>query len=173
MGADADQTSIAVADAARKGGDIMADYSANALQTLQPGEDLSFVTVEPCRRGLVRHREETGSFLLSGWSPRLCCCCRRDASYTVDFGANIAVPEGETVGEISMAYVIDGSIVPATEMIVTPAAVGEFFNISRAIDVDIWNGCCETLSIRNTSDIPIEVQNGSLKIDRADLYVTR
>lgn len=151
----------------------MADYSANASQIIQPGEDMTFITVDPCRRGLIRHRDETGSFLLSGWTPRRCCCGISNASYAVDFGANIAVPEGETVGPISMAYVLDGSVVPATEMISTPAAVGEFNNISRAIDVDVWNGCCETLSVRNTSAIPIEIQNGSLKIDRADLYVTR
>lgn len=152
----------------------MADYSANTLQNLAPNADLPFITVEPCRRGFIRHREETGTFLLSGWTPRRCCCNGgRNASYSVDFGANIAVPTGETVGPISMAITIDGSIVPATEMIVTPAAVGEFFNISRAIDLDIWNGCCETVSIRNTSDIPIDIQNGSLKIDRTDLIVAR
>ena len=152
----------------------MADYSANALQTLQPGEDLTFITTEPCMRGFVRHRDGTGSFLLSGWSPYgKCGCRRRNPIYSVDFGANIAVPEGQTVGEISMAYVVDGSIVPSTEMIVTPAAVEEFFNISRAIDIEVWNGCCETFGIRNTSTIPIEIQNGSLKIDRADLVVTR
>jgi hypothetical protein len=90
----------------------------------------------------------------------------------VDFGANIAVPTGETVGEISVAIVIDGSTIPATTMTVTPAAVEEFFNVSRATNVQVWRGCCETVAIRNTSDIPILVQNANILFSRPDLAVT-
>ena len=144
----------------------MADYSANAIQTIGPGEDAIFYDVNPCRRGLVRHRNGAGTFLLSGATNRRCCCNNRGPSYFVDFGANIAVPEGETVGPISVAFVIDGSIVPATEMIVTPAAVDEYFNVSRASTLNIWAGCCETIGIRNTSDIPINMQNANVSIAR-------
>lgn len=146
----------------------MAEYSANAVQIIPPGEDAIFTTVvEPCSVGLVRHRNNTGNFLLSGLVQRR--CCKRSASYAVDFGANIAVPEGETVGPISVAFTIDGSTVPATEMIVTPEAVDEYFNVSRATNLDIWSGCCETVTVRNTSSIPISMQNANLVINRSDL----
>ena len=77
----------------------MAEYSANAVQTINPGEDATFTVVDPCMRGFIRHREGSGSFLLSGWVPRR-SCCSKSASYLVDFGANIAIPTGEDVGEI-------------------------------------------------------------------------
>ena len=147
----------------------MAEYSANAVQTVNPGETIVFDTVEACNRGFVRHRDGTGSFLLSGWTP----CRKRNAQYLVDFGANIAVPTGGTVGAISVAITVDGATVPATQMIVTPAAVEEYFNVSRAINVDIWNGCCETVAIRNTSDQPILVQNANVIFSRPDLTVSR
>lgn len=158
----------------------MAEYSANAVQTVNPGESIIFTdTPVPCERGFIRHRDDSGSFLLSGYVPCNNCGCNcrrnrtRNASYLVDFGANIAVPTGETVGEISVALTIDGSTVPASTMIVTPAAVEEYFNVSRAINVQVWRGCCETVSIRNTSDIPILVQNANVLFSRPDLVYSR
>ena len=134
----------------------MAEYTANAVQTVNPGETIVFTeSPVPCTRGFVRHRDETGNFLLSGYVPSNGGCpCRRNnaATYLVDFGANIAIPTGGTVGAISVAITIDGSTIPASTMIVTPAAVEEYFNVSRAINAQIWRGCCETVSIRNTSD---------------------
>lgn len=155
----------------------MAEYSANAVQTINPGESVIFTaTSVPCMRGFVRHRDETGDFLLSGWVPqRYYCCpcmCDNSADYLVDFGANIAVPEGGTAGEISVALAVDGSTVPASEMIVTPAAAEQYFNVSSNINVPIWRGCCQTVTVRNTSDQPILMQNANIRITRPDLYMS-
>ena len=138
----------------------MAEYSANAVQVVNPGEAIVFT--------------DSGNFLLSGWVPnRQGCSCRsKSANYLVDFGANISIPEGGTAGEISVAISIDGSTVPASTMIVTPAAVNEYFNISRAINVEVWNGCCETITVRNISDQPIQIQNANIIFSRPDLAIT-
>lgn len=155
----------------------MAEYSANAVQTVNPGETIIFTnTPVPCNRGLIRHRDDTGNFLLSGYVPYNggCRCCRQNsANYLVDFGANIAIPTGGTVGEISVAITIDGATIPSSTMIVTPAAVEQYFNVSCAINAQIWRGCCETVSIRNTSDQPILVQNANVILTRPDLVVSR
>ena len=155
----------------------MAEYSANASQLVNPGESVIFTeTPVPCRRGLVRHRDDTGNFLLKGYVPNNggCCCCRqKSAKYLVDFGANIAIPtEGGTVEPISVAITIDGATIPSSTMIVTPAAVNEFWNVSRAINAEIWHGCCETVTVRNTSNQPILVQNANIIFSRPDLYLT-
>lgn len=152
----------------------MAEYSANAVQIVNPGESIIFTdTPVPCTRGLVRHREGSGNFLLSGWTPRKSCGCRSNsANYLVDFGANISVPEGGTVEAISVAIAIDGSTIPASTMIVTPAAVDEYFNVSRAINAEVWNNCCETITIVNTSTQAIQVQNANVIFSRPDLYMT-
>lgn len=153
----------------------MAEYSANAVQTVNPGESIIFTdVVEPCKRGLIRHRIGTGSFLLSGWSPQKCGCQvgTDTVDYLVDFGSNISIPTGGTVEPISVALTIDGSTIPASTMTVSPAAVEEYFNVSRAISADIWRGCCESLSIINISEQPIQVQNANVIITRPDLNVT-
>lgn len=155
----------------------MAEWSSQALQTVNPGETIVFTeNPVPCTRGLIRHRDDTGNFLLSGYVPRQqgCPCQRqRSANYLVDFGANIAIPTGGTVGAISVAITIDGATIPSSTMIVTPAAVEEFFNVSRAINASIFAGCCQSVAVRNTSDQPILVQNANIIISRPDLAVTR
>ena len=153
----------------------MAEYGANAAQIVNPGESIVFYAVNPCERGFVRHREGTGNFLLSGWVPnRNRCCCRRQrsATYLIDFGANISIPEGGTVEEISVAIAIDGATIPSSTMRVTPAAVEEYFNVSRAINASVWNGYCETITVRNTSSQPIQVQEANIIFSRPDLAVT-
>ena len=104
----------------------MAEFSANAQQVVNPGETVIFTeTPVPCRRGLIRHRDDTGNFLLVGFVPKqFGCRCNRqqEAQYLVDFGANIAIPTGGTVGAISLAITMDGATLPASNMIVTPAA---------------------------------------------------
>ena len=152
----------------------MAEYSANAVQTVNPGESIIFTeSPVPCNRGFVKHRDGSGNFLLSGWvASRGCGCVPKSANYLVDFGANIAIPTGGTSGPISVAISIDGGTIPTSQMIVTPAAVEEYFNVSRAINVEIFRGCCETVTIRNTSDQPILVQNANVILTRPDLAVT-
>lgn len=156
----------------------MAEYSANALQTVNPGETVVFTETEvPCLRGFVKHREGSGDFLLQGWLPNknVCNCpCSQNQSaiYQVSVGANIAVPTGETVGPISIAIAVNGTTIPSSTMIETPAAVEEFSNVSRTKAVPIWRNCCQTVSIRNTSSIPILVQNATITFARPDLEVT-
>ena len=156
----------------------MAEWTSIAEQTVNPGESIVFTNNPvPCTRGFVRGRNGDGSFLLSGWVPRriTSCPCNqngRSAVYFVDFGANIAIPTGGTEGEISVAISLDGNTLPATIMSVTPSAVEEYFNVSRATNVEIWNGCCQTVSIRNISGQPILVQNATIDFSRPDLGVT-
>lgn len=150
------------------------EFSANAVQTVNPGESVVFTNSSvPCNRGFVRHRDETGNFLLRGNVRQSSCgCCPNSALYLVDFGANIAIPTGGTVEAISLALTLDGGTLPTTEMMVTPAAVEEFFNVSDATIVSVWRNCCQSLTVRNISDQPILVQNANIIFSRPDMNVT-
>lgn len=150
----------------------MAEWSANAVQTVNPGEAVIFTdTPVPPMTNLVRHRDDSGSFLLSGVPTNnyyAVCPCRRPNSttYHTSFSANIAIPTGSAVGEISVATQIDGATVPTSIAAVTPAAVEEYFNVNSEVDVQIWLGCCESVSIINNSTVPILVRNANLTIRR-------
>jgi len=148
----------------------MAEWTGVAEQTVNPGESIVFTeNPVPCYRGLILHRNDSGAFLLKGVSDAAvtgCCCRSRIVNYMADFGANVAIPTGETVGPITVAFAVDGNTLAGTEMEVTPAAVEEFFNISRATNIPIWRGCCQTVSIRNTSATPILVSSANLVITK-------
>lgn len=152
----------------------MAEYSASATQTVNPGESIIFdVTNDFNQNGTVFHRDGTGEFLVSGGQRNRsgCCYCRRNNNVRevlTAFGANIAVPTGGTVGAISVAFAIDGATVPYTTMTVTPAAVEEFFNVSRVSSVPIFRGCCQSITIRNISDQPITVSNPTVAFPRTN-----
>ena len=122
----------------------MAEYGANAVQIVNPGESIVFTSSPvPCNRGFIRHRADSGIFTLSGYTPnnyyynRCQCCNRRNetVNYLCDFGANISIPATGTVEPISVALTIGGSTVPTSTMIVSPTAVDEYWNVSRAINL--------------------------------------
>lgn len=148
------------------------EFSNNSVQTVNPGETVVFTsTPVPCTQGLVRHRDGAGTFLIAGKVNRYRCgCLPKTANYLIDFGANIAIPTGGTVEPISLAITLDGAALPTTEMIATPAAAGQYSNVSDATIAQIWSGCCETLSVQNTSSQAILVQNANIIFARADGY---
>ena len=149
-----------------------AEYTAVERQIIQPNGFAIFTAAPvPCTKGFVVPRLGSGLFQLSGLGvPRTCGCgCNRrvlGVNYDVDFGANIAVPEGETVGEISVGIALGGTAIPSSIMTVTPAATEQFFNISRDITAQIVAGCCQTVAIQNLSTIPIAMVDASINFDR-------
>lgn len=129
-------------------------------QTVQPGQNVVFNETPVKGNCSVMHREGSGIVTLRGNTNQ----CR--ARFLVSFGGNISVPTGETVGAIELAIAIAGEPLGSATMIVTPAAVDEFFNVSAQSYVDVPKGCCIIVTIRNTSDIPVNVQNANLIVER-------
>ena len=133
---------------------------ANALQTVQANQNVYFTDTVICGNASISHRDDSGLVTLRGVTNQ----CR--ARFKVSFGGNIAIPTGGTVGPISLAIAIDGEAVPTTTMIVTPAAVEQFFNVSSSVFVDVPRCCCVTVSVKNTSADDIDVQNANLIVTR-------
>lgn len=142
----------------------MAEYVANAVQTVASGQNVLFTEdIDPCRRGYVLHREGSGLFTLRGIVNNPTAC---SAKYKVSFGANIAIAEGGTPGPISLALAIDGEAIPTSQAIVTPAAVGDYWNIYESIYIPIPRGCCYTVAIENTGTQAIDVINANIIVER-------
>lgn len=133
---------------------------ANALQTVEENGNVLFTDTVTCGNCSISHRAGSGLVTLRGLT------CQNRARYKVSFGGNIAIPTGGTVEAISLAIAIDGEAVATTTMIVTPAAVEEFFNVFGAIFIDVPKGCCFTISVQNTSTQAVNVQNANLIVER-------
>ena len=137
------------------------ELTANALQTVVARDNVVFTnTAVVGSQCIMFNREGSGLVTLRGLTNQY------RARFKVTFGSNIAIPEGGTVGAISAAIAINGESVQSTEMIVTPAAAEEFFNISRTVFIDVPSGCCTQISVENTSSQPINFQNANLIVER-------
>lgn len=136
------------------------ELTANTLQTVEVNQNVLFTDVAVRGNNSILHRGGSGLVTLRG----ITCHCR--ARFRVFFSANIAVPTGETVGPISLAIAINGEPVASTTMISTPAAGEEFNNVASAVYIDVPADCCSQISIRNVSEIPVNVQNANLIIER-------
>lgn len=136
------------------------ELTANAIQTVPANGNVIFTDTVVCGNYSIMHREGSGLVTLRGLTNQ----CR--ARFRVSFGGNIALPTGGTVGPISLAIAINGEPVATTTMISTPAAVEEFNNVFSAIFIDVPKSCCSQISIRNTSNQPVNVQNANLIVER-------
>jgi hypothetical protein len=136
------------------------EITANAIQTVAANANVLFTDTVVCGNCSISHRDGSGLVTLRGLTNQ----CR--ARYRVSFGGNIAIPTGGTVGPISLAIAIDGEPVATTTMISTPAAVEEYNNVFSAIFLDIPRGCCSQISVKNTTDEDIEIQNANLIVER-------
>lgn len=140
----------------------MAEFTNIDLQTVALGGNVVFDETPICPTKCITHREGSGIVRISGNRVN----GQQRARYLVSFSGNIQIPTGGTVGEISVAIAIDGEPLLSTQMIVTPAAVEEFFNVSAQAYIDVPCGCCITVAVENTSDQAIEVQNANLIVVR-------
>jgi len=141
----------------------MAEYVYNPIQEVEIGQNVLLQDSIPCNRGYVIHRNGSGILTLRGIVNNHCA---RFARYHLAFNGNIAVPTDGTAGEISLAIAIDGEPVQTSRARVTPTAVDAYFNVTSVANITVPAGCCLTVSIENTSGVPINVQNANLTVDR-------
>lgn len=140
----------AIAAPIRKEHDMI-ELINTAVQTVPIGQSVVYNAVSARGGCAERHREGSAQITLL-----------KPGRYLVTFSGNIAVPTGETVGEISLAMTYDGEVLGGSTMRVTPAAVEEYFNVSTQHYVDVYCNCCVNVAIQNTSGIPALVDNPNI-----------
>ena len=125
-------------------------------QTVLTGQSVLF-TETPVKSGCAeRHREGSAQLVLV-----------QPGRYLVTFSGNIAIPDGGTVGEISIGLAQEGEVLGGSTMRVTPAATANYFNVSTQHYVDVYRncnggGCCQTVTVQNNSTQGILVDNPNL-----------
>jgi len=146
----------------------MAEYLANAVQSVDLNNPILFTASIPCTKGYIYHEDETGIFTLRGITNN--CFAR----YRVTFNGNIALPTG-AVAPIAVAITVNGEPRLTSRAIFTPAAVEEYGNVTSTAIITVPKGCCFSLSVRAVSGVTdptdtaaptIDVINSNLVIDR-------
>jgi hypothetical protein len=134
----------------------MIELVNTAVQTVPVGQSVVYnSTAVRSSCGKERHRE--GSAFVTLLPP---------GRFLVTFSANIAVPTGETAGEVSLGITQDGEILGGSAMRATPAAVEQYFNVSSQHYVDTYCQCCVNVGVQNTGTIPVLVDNPNITVVR-------
>lgn len=129
----------------------MIELINTAVQTVPVGQSVVYNSTAVRGGCAERHREGSAQITLT-----------KPGRYLISFSGNIAVPEGETVGEVSLAVTYDGEVLGGSVMRVTPAAVAEYFNVSTQHYVDVYCSCCVNVAVQNTGTISVLVDNPNI-----------
>lgn len=127
---------------------MAAEYFAVNEQAVNLNAPVIFTASIPCTRGYVYHEDESGIFILRGITNGQCF-----ATYQVTFNGNIAIPDGGTAGPIALAIAVNGEPRITSRSIFTPAAAGEYGNVTSTAIIKVPKGCCFTLSVEYVSGV--------------------
>ena len=148
----------------------MAEYVANAVQSVGLNNPILFGSSIPCRNGNIYHDGESGVFILRGNTTN--CFAR----YQVTYNGNIAVPEGGEVTPIAIAITENGEPRLTSRAIFTPQAVDEYGNVTSTAIITVPRGCCFTVSVRYvdaTVDDPAVTPTPTINVQNSNLVITR
>lgn len=149
---------------------MAAEYLANNVQEVSLNAPVIFTASIPCRKGYVYHEDETGIFILRGITNGQCF-----ATYQVTFNGNIAIPDGGTITPVAVAITVNGEPRLTSRAIFTPAAAGDYGNVTSTAIIKVPRGCCFSLSVESvpastdptvTPAPVIDVQNANIVVNR-------
>lgn len=157
----------------------MSEFTRNEIQLVNPNQPITLETTIGCNKGYVYHRNNSGIVTLRGIVNNPCGCFAR---YQVTFNGNIAIPDGGTVGPISVALALDGEPILSSRAIVTvdltaddPPTQNGFYNVTSTAIINIPKGCCFNVSVENTSEsaTPATTPAPAILVQNANLTVSR
>ncbi len=125
------------------------------IQTVAVGQNVLFSQTAVKGGYAERHRGGSGQVTLT-----------KPGRYLVTFSGNLAVPDGQTPGEVSVGIAQSSEIIPGTIMRATPGAADQYFNVSAQTYVNVYCNCCEAVSVENAGAIPVNVQDANLTVVR-------
>lgn len=151
----------------------MVDYLYNDMQSVSLYSPVLFYASGQCSNNGVYHESNTGNFILRGNGAN---DCSKFAYYQVTFNGNIALPEdAEDVVPIAIALTVNGEPRYVSRAIFTPAAVGEYGNVTSTAIIKVPRCCCFSLGVEAvpaTTD-PTVTPAPLINVQNANLTITR
>lgn len=136
------------------------EFIYNDVQLVEAGGNVLFFDSIPCKSGQVIHRDGAGVITLKGKTNQ----CY--AQYQVTFTGNVALPTDGTVGELSLALALEGEALQPTRARFYAYSADVYGNVTSTAIIKVPRCCCFSLSVQNTSGVPVNVQNANLTISR-------
>ena len=149
----------------------MASYvlTTDALVTLNGTIPFNSVSI-PCNKGNVVPLV-AGVLNLNGNTSN------RFARYKVTLQGNVQIPAGGAVTPIAIGITVNGTTIPESIAIVTPAAAEDYWHVNTSTVITVPCGCCLTVSgayVDGTEDDAAITPTPSIQVRReASLTVER
>ena len=149
---------------------VISKYLTSADEIVALNNTVPFDIVSiPCNKGYVIPTTTGVLILRSGTS--------NQARYVVTLQANVAIPTGGTVTPLAVAITLDGTAIPDSIAIVTPAAAEDVWHVNTSTLITVPCGCCVSVSaayVDATEDDATVTPTPSIFVRRkASLTVTR
>lgn len=138
----------------------MAEYTNANIVSVAAGQNVPLTETAVNSKPCIVHRQGAGIVTLRGITNQ------NRALFRVSYGGNIAIPTGGTVEAITAALAINGEPLTSATATVTPAAIGNYFNIYVSAQVCVPKGCCLTVAMENTSTQAVNFANSNLTVER-------
>lgn len=150
----------------------MAEFLANAVQSVALNAPIIFTASIPCQKGYIYHEDETRNFILRGIVNNQCASF---AQYQVTFNGNIAIPTGGEVTPIAIAIAVNGEPRLTSRAIITPAAVDEYGNVTSTAIIKVPRGFCFSLSVEyvQATDDPATAPTPLINVQNANMTIAR
>ena len=135
--------------------------TSDALVALNGTIPFNSVSI-PCNKGNVIPLVP-GIINLNGNTPN------RFARYEVTLQGNIRIPTGGAVTPIAVGIALNGTIIPESVAIVTPAAAQQYWHVNTSATITVPCGCCVTVSgvyADGTEDDPATTPTPSIQVRR-------
>ena len=141
----------------------MASYvtTADALVTLNGTIPFNSVSI-PCNKNNVVPLVP-GILNLKGNTPN------RFARYDVTIQGNVQIPTGGAVTPVALGITINGTVIPESVAIITPAAAEQYQHINTTASITVPSGCCVTVSgayVDGTEDDATTTPTPSIQLRR-------
>ena len=138
----------------------MAEFSNSSIALVSAGQNVPLTETAVNSKPCIVHRQGAGIVTLRGLTNQ------SRALFRVSYGGNIAIPTGGTVEAITAALAVNGEPLTSATATVTPAAVGNYFNIYVSAQVFVPKGCCLTVAMENSSTQAVNFANSNLTVER-------
>ena len=93
----------------------------------------------------------------------------RFARYKVTLQGNIQIPTGGSVTPIALGLTVNGTTIPESVAIITPAAAEEYWHVNTSAIITVPGGCCLTVSgayVDGTEDDAATTPTPSIQVRR-------
>ena len=135
--------------------------TSDALVALNGTIPFNSVSI-PCNKGNVIPLVP-GIINLNGNTPN------RFARYEATLQGNIQIPTGGAVTPIAVGIALNGTIIPESVAIITPAAAQQYLHVNTSATITVPCGCCVTVSgvyADGTEDDPATTPTPSIQVRR-------